>query len=125
MLSTDDYWYKNPEQEYKFNPARLGQAHSWNTDRCQEEMILGTPIIIIDNTNTTSVEWCPYSQMAEQYGYNVSFETPTSPWWTEIFPRIEDNTFTDEDVKVFVEKNTHGVPEHAIRRMMDRFTVVK
>jgi hypothetical protein len=32
-----------------------------------------------------------------------------------------DKTFTDEDVKIFVEKNTHGVPFEGMKRMFMKY----
>lgn len=125
ILSTDDFWCLNIAKEYRFNPAQLGVAHSWNKDRCRKAMKDGIPTIVIDNTNTVAREWHPYDQMAKQNGYEVSFASPTSDWWNNIIPRIKDGSFTDDDVQVFVEKNSHGVPADAIRKMMERFTLVE
>lgn len=120
VLSTDDYWV-NGAGEYIFNPAKLGAAHKWNQDRCEEAMDNGTDIIVIDNTNTVQKEWVKYADTADHYGYSVEFAYATSPWWEEISPRIYNKSFTDDDVQVFFEKNNHGVPFNVIKNMMNRF----
>ena len=120
IFSTDDFWF-NKEGKYVFNPAKIAQAHGWNQHRAKKAMLEGKTPVIIDNTNTTKREYAPYLQMAKRFDYSVEFLMPDSPWWEEIAPRIKDKTFTDKDVKVFVDKNSHDVPEATIRKMMERF----
>jgi NEDD4-binding protein 2 len=119
ILSTDDYYMV--DGKYTFDPSKMGIAHEWNKQRARESMALGLGPIIIDNTNTVQREWYPYYQMAKDHNYFIQFVYPTSPWWLEMAPRIKDKSFTDADVQVFFEKNTHNVPFEVIRAMMTRF----
>ena len=42
------------------------------------------PIIVIDNTNVRKWEAKPYVKMAQQYGYEVKFVEPDTPWKFDI-----------------------------------------
>ena len=57
IFSTDEYWYKvhKPEKPdvYSFNPRFLEDAHNWNRLRAERAMWNESPLVIIDNTNTT------------------------------------------------------------------------
>ena len=117
IFSTDDFW----GEEYNFNFKLLSKAHQWNKDRVRDAMSQGIEKVVVDNTNTTKKEWHPYDQMAKQAGYKVEFAYPESKWWKELAPLIKNNSFTDEDVKVFYEKTVHGVPFETIKNMMTRF----
>lgn len=67
-LSTDDYFMRSGE--YRFDPAKLGEAH----DRCWWEYkglcdravnwTLSDGLVIVDNTNTTPFELAPYVRYA-------------------------------------------------------------
>lgn len=81
ICSTDNYWYIEDGVTYKFDPSKLGVAHKWNQDWCQDMMKTGVQVIIIDNTNTTQTEADPYLKMAQQFGYEprvVSVDCPLS-----------------------------------------------
>ncbi len=119
ILSTDDYWMI--DGKYNFNPAKIKEAHEWNKVRARESMAIGLGPIFIDNTNTVKKEWYPYYQIAQNNKYIVKFLYPSSNWWNEIAPRIKDKSFTDSDVQVFFDRNTHNVPFEVIKNMMTRF----
>lgn len=74
VFSSDAFWMINGE--YKFDREYIGEAHFWNQGRVEEAMQSNTPIILVDNTNTTFSEMKPYVQMAQKYGYTVSFKEP-------------------------------------------------
>lgn len=68
VLSSDDYFIR--DGEYKFNPAKLGEAH----DRCWRRYINTFQmsgiffhtggLAIVDNTNTSPFELAPYVRYA-------------------------------------------------------------
>lgn len=110
IFSTDDFFCMNTDGEYRFDGNKLGQAHSWNQRRSLEAMKIGIPIVVIDNTNTTLRELRSYTEhisLAAQLGYTVSIEEPETSW--------------QFDVEQLVKKNSHGVPEAAIQRMLRRY----
>lgn len=119
IFSTDDYFMKNGK--YIFDGKKIGVAHEWNTDRVDKAMQSELSPIILDNTNIRKGDFKRYLQLAKAHGYEVSYNLPESPWFVEIYPRIVNKTFTDQDVFTFVEKTVHSVPFEAIKRMMDRW----
>lgn len=132
IFSTDEYWYKvnHPEKpdEYSFNPQFLSGAHKWNQVRAQQAMNIGSPLIIIDNTNTTAGEFCcDYARYARWQDYEVVVEEPTSPWWLEIRELLRNKRANKKALKEWAKKletlslKTHKVPFFAIERMMWRW----
>ena len=120
IFSTDNYWI-NEQGEYKFDFNKIRHAHEWNQRCAEEAMKEGRSPLAIDNTNLTPKERNPYVEMAIKYGYVWQVIKPDSPWFNEIYPRIISKTFSNDDVQVFFEKNTHGVPLDTIRNMMTRW----
>lgn len=119
VLSTDDFFMS--DGSYKFNPKLISRAHAWNQRRVETAMIENIPTVVVDNTNTQHWEYKPYQDMAKKYGYTVKVMHPTSPWWLDMEDRIINNSFTEDDVEMLFNKNTHGVPKDTIRKMMTRF----
>lgn len=105
IFSTDDLFLI--DGEYKFDPKKLGLYHKINQERVEEAMKKGMSPIVTDNTNTQSWEIKPYVQLADKYGYKVELKEPNTPW--------------KFDSKELAKKNTHGVPEESIKRMIDRY----
>ena len=87
--------------EYKFNPKQLGFAHQFCQNRCSEAMVLGKDVIV-SNTSTTEKEVKTYTDFAEKYDYKV-------------VSLIVENRHSGT--------NVHNVPEEALIKMKDRFTI--
>jgi NEDD4-binding protein 2 len=102
VLSTDNYWWK--DGIYRFNAELLPDAHQWNQDHCRGHMLIGTPTIIIDNTNITRSAARPYLSMAAKYDYQVQVVRVTC----SVDLAIERNAQRSED---------RQVPEEVIRKM--------
>lgn len=67
----------------------------------------GLSPIIVDNTNTMCWEARPYVELALAHGYVVEVLQPTTAW-------------AFDPVKL-AKRNQHGVPEVAIRKMLQRW----
>lgn len=119
IFSTDDFWLI--DGKYIFDSSKLSKAHEWNIERVNHAMQQNLTPILIANTNIKIRDFKPYVELAKAHGYEVSYNLPDSPWFVEIYPRIVNKTFTDQDVFTFVEKTVHSVPFEAIKRMMDRW----
>lgn len=103
----DSYFMANGE--YKFDPAKLKQAHESCRSEVELAMIhnhvtygLDRSDIVVSNTFTQEWEMEPYYRLAETYGYRV-------------FSLIVENRHDGE--------NTHGVPADKVQVMKDRFEV--
>lgn len=101
-FSTDLFWMK--DGEYKFDPTRLGEAHSWNFRRFLSKLNEILPrgssnLLIVDNTNITREELIPYVRAAE--AYQLEFKIITI-WCDPI---------------VAIKRNEHGVPAHTVLKM--------
>jgi predicted kinase len=91
-----------PGAGYDFNPAELVHAHGF----CLRTVVDGVHHgldVFVDNTNTSAVELAPYVALAQAYGYRV------------------DIVHMDTPVDVCLARQTHGVPEVALRAMAARF----
>lgn len=100
--STDQYLYENGV--YKWTQAKMGPSHSKNYEAFRESIDTGIPLVMVDNTNTTSREYTKYKNYAEKNGYWVSFVVMPHPT-------------VDEAVK----RNAHNVPGDIIKKMIQRF----
>lgn len=108
IFSTDDYFMIGGE--YKWEPAKIGAAHSWNQKRALAAVKANIPIIIIDNTNTTIREmrsYLPHIEMARLNGYQIMIEEPETYW------RL--------DIEELDKRNTHNVPKQSIQKMLNRY----
>lgn len=93
--------------QYKFDPSKLGEAHSQNFYKFIEDLRLSTrhsisTLFIIDATNTRQGEYSPYYLAAEAYG--------AKPLLVEVVTDIED----------CIRDNVHEVPPHAVRNQHKR-----
>ncbi len=121
IFSTDEYWYKRGNGKYAFEATLIGKAHQWNIDRVEKAMQDEMTPICVDNTNISQRERKPYTRLAGMFGYKVEIVHPDSPWFLDIHPRLKDGSFTDKDVKVFMEKSKHNVPFDAVKRMLSKW----
>ena len=100
ICEADQYFYI--DGEYRFNPAKLKEAHSWCQTIVRHLMSNSKPQVVISNTSTTEKELQPYLDLAKQYGYSV-------------ISLIVENRHGNSSV--------HGVPQETLKKMQDRFEV--
>lgn len=122
IFETDNYFMKNGK--YVFDYTKIKDAHAWNKDKVDMAMQEEKNPIVLANTNIQKWEFAPYISLAKAHGYKIEFVYPESPWFVDVFPRLQDKTFTEDDVRIFFEKNTHGVPFETIRKMMTNWEVI-
>jgi ABC-type molybdenum transport system ATPase subunit/photorepair protein PhrA len=97
-----DMFFVDREGNYKFNPSKIKDAHSWCQDEVAFLMKYEHSPIVVSNTFTQEWEMDVYYKMAEELGYRV----------TSI---ITENRHGG--------KNEHGVPDDKLEMMKNRFTV--
>jgi NEDD4-binding protein 2 len=105
IFSTDDFFYV--DGIYQFDLSKIQEYHQKNQKRTEDAMKQGISPIVVDNTNTTAWEMKRYVNLADQYGYKISLETPDTEW-----------AWNSEEL---AKRNTHGVPKDTIDRMLARF----
>jgi predicted kinase len=96
-----DKFFDTPDGGYKFDGAKLKEAHEWCRARTEDTMKHGYNIVV---SNTFTMEWemAPYFELAEKYGYQTSC-------------LIVENRHNGE--------NVHGCPVDKIKQMEDRFEI--
>jgi len=108
IFSTDDLFMV--DGEYQFDPSKLAQNHAYNLRNATQFMESFGPNhsinCIIDNTNTQHWEYEKYVEAAKENGFMV---------------QIISIDWKEEDIPLYAKRNSHGVPEEAIRRMADRW----
>ncbi len=101
--STDEYFVDESGQ-YNFDRTKLGEAHKANFEAFKASLQHELPVVIVDNTNTKRWEFENYTKEAANAGYAVREVTAPTP-------ELDDA----------VARNLHGVPESAIKNMLERF----
>lgn len=101
LCSADDYHMVNGE--YKYKKENMGEAHQaclkLFLDYCKEENAQDVDNLVVDNTNTTSLEFSTYIKIAEVYGYEIEL--------------LEFEC----DIETSFNRNLHNVPLFAIEKM--------
>jgi predicted kinase len=106
VFSTDDYFI-NDIGQYVFDAKALTKAHAWNQQRVSKALQSGAPCVIVDNTNVQAWEAKPYCVAGVLFGYAIELYEPVTPW--------------SFDAPTLAQKNTHGVSQEAIERMLSRW----
>lgn len=105
IFSTDELFMV--DGVYKFDPAQIAEYHAENQRRVEWALQDGWPVVCVDNTNTQMWEMVPYVRLGDAYDYAIRIVESNTPW------RF--------NADVLAEKNTHGVPKEAIKRMIARY----
>ena len=91
---------------YRFEAAKLGEAHAWCRGLAEGALWGGAPLVGVANTGSRRWEREPYRKLAERYG--AAFE------WVDLFDGGKDDA-------ELARRNLHGVPAEAIGRMCERW----
>lgn len=108
IYSTDDFFMV--EDEYRFDPKRLGEFHAANVHRTESAMIDRRPCIIIDNTNTQAWEMKPYVELANAHGYTVQIVEPEPVSFDELMARQAQRADQNK-----------SLPAEVVQRMLSRY----
>ena len=96
-------FFLDTEGVYRFDPSKLPQAHQSCYRKFLHCIMREKRTIVVDNTNTSLWEMSPYVLAAEAHGYRVELRHLDTP------------------IEKCLERQTHGVPEAALRAMAERF----
>ena len=106
IVSADQYFI-DADGVYRFDPSMLGEAHG-ECLRTFTDLLttldesIKEAVIIVDNTNTTTVECAPYMALASAYGWRASMVT------------------IDIDPRKAALRNVHGVSEETVDAQFTR-----
>lgn len=102
IVSADDFFMDG--STYKFDAAKLGEAHKW----CLKSFLLfldsGNTPIIVDNTNINLEDIAPYVAVAEALDFDVEI--------------VQVNTHPE----LAASRNVHSVPKNRVLDMHRRLT---
>jgi len=107
VCSADNFFIDRNSCEYKFDGRKLTEAHSWCKGGADMAMKLATDVVVIDNVSSQKWEYEPYIEIANHYGYEVVEETVGGR--------------SEQEIKEYHNRNKHGVPLEAIRKMANRW----
>jgi len=109
VICSADYYFLNEDTgEYQFDANLLGEAHTQCKRQVYEYAVyLNTPVIIIDNTNTTFSEVLPYMELAMKYNYQFIMVEPFVP--------------NLSDVAHYHSRNVHDVPLETVKKQIERY----
>jgi len=102
--SADDF-FVGMDGIYRFNPAKLPEAHATCQASTRSLLERGKDVIV-HNTFTQGWEATPYVEMARGFGASIAV--------LDLF----DSGLTDEDL---FKRNVHGVPLDSIKAMRARW----
>jgi predicted kinase len=97
-----DMFFVDSDGNYKFNPSKIKDAHSWCQDEVEFLMKYEHSPVVVSNTFSEEWEMEAYYKLAEKFGYIV----------TSI---ITENRHGN--------KSVHDVPQESINRMNNRFDI--
>lgn len=126
IASADDYFLVRDGDAtvYRFDASKLRCAHRDCYRKVLDAVIGSVETVVVDNTNTKLQDIVPYVEIAFAYGYDLEFAEPRTPWWLSVRPHLEGKKRESDlrqHARVFAKKNTHGVPEEAILKMLKRY----
>lgn len=105
-----DLYFMDHLGRYNFDPSKIGFAHKYSQRSFWDSLNLACAdlnndniVVVANNTHTTLLEACPYVTMCDilDLPYEIIFFQCTP--------------------ETSIRRNTHNVPEAAIRRMHERF----
>lgn len=92
-----DMFFVNANGEYKFDPAKIKNAHNWCQQKTKQDLQSGKNVVV-SNTFTQLWEMDWYKKMAEEIGANIEVLVAKGNY-----------------------KNIHGVPEESLAKMKQRW----
>ena len=101
-----DHFFLDAEGEYKFDPARLADAHAACLRRFIDELTSpSSELLIVDNTNASVAEMAPYMAVASAFGAPAEIiEVACDP-------------------AVAAARNIHSVPADVVTRIHDTIRI--
>ena len=106
VCSADDF-FVNDDGVYVYDVKKIRKAHEWAQNKALLMLEQELSPVVVDNTNTQAWECRAYVEPAVERGYAIEILSPQTEW--------------RNDPVELARRNRHGVPEAAIRKMMQRW----
>jgi len=107
IVSADNFFVRLGNGTYKFDPTKLSDAHGECFREFMSAVTSGVNLVVVDNTNTTTMEISPYMLCATAYGYEAEVHTVCC------------------EIALAAARNTHGVSLEGIKAMAERIADCK
>lgn len=101
-----DQYFEDRDGVYRFNPKKLPQAHASCLERTRAAVVEGR-IAFVSNTFTRVWEMQKYIDLAEELDVPIAIHEVSTPWC--------------KDADECARRNTHGVPQASIAKMLARW----
>jgi hypothetical protein len=136
ICSADKYFELNSSGKYIFDFTKLGNAHSYCKSTFEDALSLSSPVIIVDNTNTTIWEYGSYIETAQALGADVQIVELALPIQSYREQRLtaaamQGKKFSSGKVSLSPKsrdflmacgaRNAHSVPLDSIEKMFMRW----
>lgn len=105
VICSTDNWNEFVNGDYLFERETLGWFHELNDNVAEICMVRGCNLVIIDNTNIKRKDFASYIYSARAEGFLC-------------LERLIGG-YSEDDVELYAERNTHGVPIKTIKRMAE------
>jgi len=100
------------EGKYDFSLDKLDAFHWKNLENFETSLKEGVDLVICDNTNIAPWQTKSYTNLARQYAYKIIF--------ISFDPREIEKHVASQQVSM-EKPDAHGVPEHVILEMIDKY----
>ena len=118
IISADSFFVRRGGGTYAFDPSLLGEAHGECEAEFTRAIQSGTPVIIVDNTNTSRRDYAFYEAGVNDFNAWLKTGHSTLPAYKFI---VVELTCPDEaSLAVLGSRNAHGVPPAGLRRQWER-----
>lgn len=107
LIFSADAYFVGEDGVYRFDPARLPEAHGLCLRCFVGAVQTAAPLVIVDNTNTTVAEVAPYAAVARAFGYDVEI------------------VILHIDPEVAFRRGLHGVPLATIKAQAKRLSTLR
>ena len=107
-----DYWFENEDTgEYTFDATQIDKAHAYCFSNCLDALNDRLDVILVDNTNTTTMEVAPY--MLAVAATNI--DSSEDEQYEAVILRVPC-----DDLDMAAGRNLHGVPLRGIQQQANR-----
>lgn len=110
MIVSADHYFIGPDDVYRFDPTQLSKAHGECFKVFIDALRHDVELVIVDNTNTTTIEIAPYMLAASAYCYEAEIVIMNA---------------REHQLEMCAKRNKHGVSLDVITKQHQRMWDLK